>query len=224
MLFVLLADYQKDSIGQQLILTISCLIHTKSLNLHKHLQEYGIYQRISQSMDRENSPIDCFLEQTACIVRRSKIATGTLKPTESYKRRQIEELKSFADSFNLWIDLSDLDKCKPWIKPSQPRSQPKLYYCITNNPTEISWDFLFINPMWLFLKIIPQKLDRAFLKRWRAFWKCSSAFDQLALTNGMIRFDGLNDASWATWEYALMNFQLHQGASCIWPRRVGFLL
>ena len=60
-------------------------------------------------MDRENPPINCLLEQTAGIVRRSKIATETLKPTESYKRKQIEELKSFADSCNLWIDLSDLD-------------------------------------------------------------------------------------------------------------------
>ena len=60
-------------------------------------------------MDRENPPINCLLEQTAGIVRRSKIATETLKPTESYKRKQIEELKSFADSCNLWIDLSDID-------------------------------------------------------------------------------------------------------------------
>ena len=49
-------------------------------------------------MDRENSPIDCFLEQAASIVRRSKIAAGTLEQTKSYKRGQIEELKSFADS------------------------------------------------------------------------------------------------------------------------------
>ena len=85
------------------------MTHTKSLILHKHLQEYGIYQQISQSMDRENSPINSLLEQAACIIRRSKTATGTLEPTESYKRGQIEELKSFADSLNLWIDPSDLD-------------------------------------------------------------------------------------------------------------------
>ena len=42
------------------------------------MQEYGIYQRISQSMDRENSPINSLLEQAACIVRRSKIAAGTM--------------------------------------------------------------------------------------------------------------------------------------------------
>ena len=97
----------KDSIGQQLILTNCCLIHTKSLNLHKHLQEYGIPQRISQSMDRENSPINCLLEQAACIVRRSKATTRTLEPTESYKGGQIEELKSFADSLNLWTDFNN---------------------------------------------------------------------------------------------------------------------
>ena len=73
------------------------------------MQVYGIYQRISQSMDRENSPINSLLEQAACIVRRSKATAGTLEPTESYKRGQIEELKSFADSLNLWIDLSGLD-------------------------------------------------------------------------------------------------------------------
>ena len=58
-------------------------------------------------MDRENSPIYCLLEQAASIVRRSKATTGTLEPTESYKRRQIEELKSFADSLNLWIDFKN---------------------------------------------------------------------------------------------------------------------
>ena len=60
-------------------------------------------------MDRANSPINSLLEQAACIVRRSKATAGTLEPTESYKRGQIEELKSFADSLNLWIDLSGLD-------------------------------------------------------------------------------------------------------------------
>ena len=60
-------------------------------------------------MDRENSPINCLLEQAASIARRSKITTGTLEPTESYKRRQIEELISFADSCNLWIDFSSLN-------------------------------------------------------------------------------------------------------------------
>ena len=79
----------------------SCLIQTKSLFCMNICNIYGIHQRISQSMDRENSPIDCLLEQAACIVRRSKIAAGTLEPTESYKRGQSEELKSFADSLDL---------------------------------------------------------------------------------------------------------------------------
>ena len=60
-------------------------------------------------MDRENSPINCLLEQAASIARRSKITAGTLEPTESYKRGQIEDLKSFANSFDLWIDLSNLE-------------------------------------------------------------------------------------------------------------------
>ena len=58
-------------------------------------------------MDRENSPINSLLEQTACIVRRSKATAGTLEPTESYKRGQIEKLKSLADSLNLWIDFNN---------------------------------------------------------------------------------------------------------------------
>jgi cell division protein FtsI/penicillin-binding protein 2 len=51
-------------------------------------------------MDRENSPINCLLEQAASIARRSKITAGTLEPTESYKRKQIEGLISFANSCN----------------------------------------------------------------------------------------------------------------------------
>ena len=58
-------------------------------------------------MDRENPSVDCLLEQAACIVRRSKAAAGTLEPTESYKRGLIEELKSLADSLNLWIDFNN---------------------------------------------------------------------------------------------------------------------
>lgn len=59
-------------------------------------------------MDRAYSPIDSLLEQAACIVRRSKEATGTLEPTESYKRGQIEELISFANSTSLWIDFNNI--------------------------------------------------------------------------------------------------------------------
>jgi hypothetical protein len=60
-------------------------------------------------MDRTNSPVDSLLEQAACIVRREKASTRTLEPTESYKRKQIEELISFADIHNLWVSLSILN-------------------------------------------------------------------------------------------------------------------
>lgn len=59
-------------------------------------------------MDGTHSPIDSILEQAACIVRGSKEATGTLEPTESYKRGQIEELISFANSNDLWIDFNNI--------------------------------------------------------------------------------------------------------------------
>lgn len=59
-------------------------------------------------MDGTYSPINSILEQTASIVRRKKEAAGTLEPTESYKRGQIEELISFANANSLWISLSDL--------------------------------------------------------------------------------------------------------------------
>ena len=59
-------------------------------------------------MDRAHSSVNSLLEQAACIVRRSKETAGTLDPTESYKRGQIEELISFADSNGLWIDFNNL--------------------------------------------------------------------------------------------------------------------
>ena len=59
-------------------------------------------------MDRAHSSLNSLLEQAACIVRRSKETAGTLEPTESYKRGQIEELISFADSNGLWIDFNNL--------------------------------------------------------------------------------------------------------------------
>lgn len=59
-------------------------------------------------MDRAHSSVNSLLEQAACIVRRSKETAGTLEPTESYKRGQIEELISFADSKGLWIDFNNL--------------------------------------------------------------------------------------------------------------------
>ena len=58
-------------------------------------------------MDRTHSSVNSLLEQAACIVRRSKKAAGTLKPTESYKRGQIEELISSADLNCLWIDFNN---------------------------------------------------------------------------------------------------------------------
>ena len=63
-------------------------------------------------MDRAHSPVDSLLEQAACIVRRKKETTGTLEPTESYKRGQIEELISFANLNGLWISLSELNLSK----------------------------------------------------------------------------------------------------------------
>lgn len=59
-------------------------------------------------MDRANPPINSILEQAACIVRRSKEAAGTFEPTESYKRGQIKELISLANSNNLWIDFNNI--------------------------------------------------------------------------------------------------------------------
>ena len=59
-------------------------------------------------MDGTHSSVNSILEQTASIVRRKKEAAGTLEPTESYKRGQIEELISFANANSLWISLSDL--------------------------------------------------------------------------------------------------------------------
>lgn len=58
-------------------------------------------------MDGTHSPVDSLLEQAACIVRRKKAAAGTLEPTESYKRGQIEELISFANSNHLWITVQE---------------------------------------------------------------------------------------------------------------------
>lgn len=60
-------------------------------------------------MDRTNSPINSILEQATHIVRRKKETTGTLEPTESYKRGQTKELIDFANSNNLWISLSKLN-------------------------------------------------------------------------------------------------------------------
>ena len=60
-------------------------------------------------MDRTNSPINSILKQASYIVRRKKETTGTLEPTESYKRGQTKELIDFANSNNLWVSLSNLN-------------------------------------------------------------------------------------------------------------------
>lgn len=60
-------------------------------------------------MVRTNSPINSILEQAAHIVRRKKETTGTLEPTESYKRGQTKELINFANSNNLQVSLSNLN-------------------------------------------------------------------------------------------------------------------
>ena len=60
-------------------------------------------------MDRAYPPINNLLEQATCITRRSKEATGEIEPTEGYKGRQIKELIEFANTNNLWIDLSHLN-------------------------------------------------------------------------------------------------------------------
>lgn len=60
-------------------------------------------------MDRAHPPINNLLEQATCITRRSKEATREAEPTESYKGEQIKELIKFANTNNLWIDLSHLN-------------------------------------------------------------------------------------------------------------------
>ena len=59
-------------------------------------------------MDGTHSSVNSILEQAACIVRRKKEAAGTFEPAESYKRGQIEELISFANSNDLWIDFNHI--------------------------------------------------------------------------------------------------------------------
>ena len=58
---------------------------------------YGLYQWISQAMDRANTPINSLLEQAACIIGRCKEAAGETEPTEGYKEGKQEELIKFAN-------------------------------------------------------------------------------------------------------------------------------
>ncbi len=60
-------------------------------------------------MDRAYSPINILLEQASCITRRSIKQQEKLKPIEGYKGRLIKELIEFANTNNLWIDLSHLN-------------------------------------------------------------------------------------------------------------------
>ena len=60
-------------------------------------------------MDRAYSQVNSIMEQAASLIRRKKEATRTFGSTESYKRRQIEELISFANSDDLWISPSNLN-------------------------------------------------------------------------------------------------------------------
>ena len=59
-------------------------------------------------MDRAYSQVNSIMEQAASLIRRKEEATRTFGPTESYKRRQIEELKLFATQHNLWININSL--------------------------------------------------------------------------------------------------------------------
>ena len=67
-------------------------IRSKSITFVQKIIIYGIHQRISQAMDGTYVPISGLLEQAACIVRRSKIAAGTLEPAESLRE---DKLKRF---------------------------------------------------------------------------------------------------------------------------------
>ena len=60
-------------------------------------------------MDRAYSQVNSIMEQAASLIRRKEEETRTFGPTESYKRRQIEELISFANSDDLWISPSNLN-------------------------------------------------------------------------------------------------------------------
>ena len=58
-------------------------------------------------MDREHSTVNRILEEAAHLCRRCKEAAGDVRPAEGYKRRQVEKLKQFATSYNLWLDFPD---------------------------------------------------------------------------------------------------------------------
>ena len=59
-------------------------------------------------MDREDLQVNRILEEASDLVRREKTSAGNAEYPESYKRRQIEKLKEFASSNNLWVDITKL--------------------------------------------------------------------------------------------------------------------
>jgi len=65
-----------------------------------------IYKQVPQGMDGTEPPVNRVLEEASQIVRRCKETAGNIEPTEGYKRRQIEELKRFANSNKLWLDFA----------------------------------------------------------------------------------------------------------------------
>ena len=59
-------------------------------------------------MDREHSQVNNLLAEATNLIRRKKEPTGNDEPAEGYNRRQIEELKLFANQHNLWININSL--------------------------------------------------------------------------------------------------------------------
>mgnify|MGYP006990123657 FL=1 len=59
-------------------------------------------------MDRKKSPVNRMLEEAADVVRRCKEAAGDAEPTEGYKKSQIEELKKYADTNQLWFTFENV--------------------------------------------------------------------------------------------------------------------
>jgi hypothetical protein len=59
-------------------------------------------------MDGTITPINDLMEQASALVRREKGTTASFEPAEGYKRRQIERLKSWSDTHELWVSLSEL--------------------------------------------------------------------------------------------------------------------
>ena len=53
----------------------------------------------------------------------------------------------------------------------------------------------------IFSKINYQTLDRAFSKRWRAFWKSPRCFLENSLTNSWMRLGALMNLPWRVWKF-----------------------